>query len=109
VEDWLATADPAAWRRHVPGVGEAPLAAAWWADFVTATRGRWTAASVDAIGAASTVAPDEAWALVHPSGRQMRISWVAGGVQVCDPVLARCEQARLDAATREALRQGLRR
>lgn len=109
VETWLAVADPASWRRRARSGEEAPLAAGWVPEFVAATRGRWTAAPAGTTGSADPMASVEAWTLVQPGGRQVRLTWVAGGVVVCDPQPARCEEARLEEATREALRQGLRR
>jgi hypothetical protein len=109
VETWLAAADPAAWRRRPPGGDEAPLSAGWWAEFVAATRGRWKAAPTGTAGSADARAAAETWTLVQPGGGHVTLAWVAGGVVVCDVQAARCEQARLEEAAQEALRQGLRR
>jgi len=109
VETWLSMTDPASWRRRAPSGEEAPLAAAWLREFVAATRGRWAAAPAGGTASADSVAAGEAWTLVPPGGRQMRMTWVAGGVVVCDLQAARCEHARLEEAALAALRQGLRR
>ncbi|MBL8344747.1 MAG: hypothetical protein JNN03_04850 [Rubrivivax sp.] len=91
---------------------EAPLAAGWLSELVAATRGRWTTApagTAGSTGSTDAMAAAEAWTLVQPGGRQVTLTWLAGGVVACDVQAARCETARLDEAVQVALRQGLRR
>jgi hypothetical protein len=109
VETWLAAAGPTSWRRRAPSGEEATLAARWWPELVAATRGRWTSAPMGTSDSTFAVAAGEAWTLVRPDGRQVSLTWLAGAVVVCDLQAARCERARLEEASLEALRQGLRR
>lgn len=109
VEAWLTVPDAASWRGRAPSGVEAPLAAGWLADLAAATRGRWIVAPSGPTSSTEAAAPTDVWTLVHPSGKRASLTWVAGGVVVCDLQASRCEQTRIEQATMEMLRQRLRR
>lgn len=93
----LAGPDPAAWRLRL-AAGESRPSAQWWRSLAEATRGRWETVS------AAPPAPDEAWGLQHPDGRQLRLLWLAGTVALCDVPRTRCERALLEEPTLSRLR-----
>lgn len=93
----LAGPDPAAWRLRL-AAGESRPSAQWWRSLAEATRGRWETVS------AAPPAPDEAWGLQHPDGRQLRLLWLAGTVAFCDVPLTRCERAWLEEPALSRLR-----